>query len=60
MANGQSVDAYTNATTSNGQVAVPSDLLSPEAVDKSNIMDTVIKDSFHTYAEVYSASTSSQ
>jgi D-xylose transport system substrate-binding protein len=60
MANGQSVDAYTNATTSNGQVAVPSDLLSPEAVDKSNMMDTVIKDSFHTYAEVYSASTSSQ
>lgn len=62
MATGGSLGAYTNATTSNGQVDVPSDLLSPEAVNKGNMMDTIVKDGFHTYAEVYqqTSSTSSQ
>lgn len=56
MATGGSLDSYINATTSNGMEDVPSDLLMPEAVDKNNMMDTVIKDGFHTYAEVYEVS----
>ena len=60
MAEGQSLSAYINATTSNGRVAVPSDLLLPVAVDKSNMMSTVIKDGFHTYAEIYQQATSTQ
>jgi len=59
MATGQPLDTFTNATTSNGQMAVPSDLLSPEAVTKDNMMDTIIKDGFHTYAEVYQQASSS-
>lgn len=45
-----------NATTSNGMIDVPSYLLEPIAVTKDNMMDTVIKDGFHTYAEVYQSS----
>ncbi len=58
MATGAPFDA--NATTSDGQGIVSSYLLQPIAVDKNNMMDTVIKDGFHTYAEVYQASSSNQ
>jgi D-xylose transport system substrate-binding protein len=32
---------------------VPSYFLTPILVDKNNMMDTIIKDGFHTYEEVY-------
>ena len=54
MAEGQA-PAF-NATTSNGFIGVPSYLLQPVAVTKDNMMSTVIKDGFHTYAEVYQSS----
>lgn len=53
MAMGKPLDLYANATTNNGQIDVPSDLLAPEVVNKDNMADTVIKDGFHTYTEVY-------
>jgi D-xylose transport system substrate-binding protein len=31
---------------------VPSDLLTPVSVTKSNVKDTVVKDGFHTAAEI--------
>ena len=42
-----------NGTINNGMVNVPSYLLQPIAVDKNNMMDTVVKDGFHTEAQVY-------
>ncbi|MDR3581804.1 MAG: substrate-binding domain-containing protein [Candidatus Pacebacteria bacterium] len=58
MATGAPLDKYVNATTNNGQEDVPSSLLAPEAVDKNNMAETVIKDGFHTYAEIYQQSSS--
>lgn len=37
----------------NGKIDVPSILLDPIAVDKSNLADTVIKDGFHKLEDVY-------
>ncbi|MEK3884975.1 D-xylose ABC transporter substrate-binding protein [Paenibacillus sp. PL2-23] len=37
----------------NGKIEVPSVLLAPIAVDKSNIDETIIKDGFHTRQDVY-------
>jgi ABC-type xylose transport system substrate-binding protein len=51
VATGAKVD--TNATYPNGKIDVPSINLPITAVDKNNMMDTVIKDGFHTYDEVY-------
>jgi D-xylose transport system substrate-binding protein len=45
-----------NATTTNGIIDVPSYLLQPIAVTKDNMADTVIKDGFHTAAEIYQGS----
>lgn len=42
-----------NATLNNGIKDVPSYLLTPIAVDKSNIDSTVIVDGFHSKAQVY-------
>ncbi len=42
-----------NATLNNGIKDVPSYLLTPIAVDKSNIDSTVIADGFHSKAQVY-------
>lgn len=53
MAEGQ--ELVVNATVGNGIINVPSYLLSPTSVTKDNMMSTVIKDGFHTYAEVYQA-----
>lgn len=43
----------TNSKVSNGKTDVPSYLLDPVIVNKDNMMDTVIKDGFHSYDEVY-------
>jgi D-xylose transport system substrate-binding protein len=42
-----------NGLVDNGKINVSSYLLEPLMVDKSNMMDTIIKDGFHTYEEVY-------
>jgi D-xylose transport system substrate-binding protein len=47
------VTPKTTGTVNNGQIDVPSFLLTPELVTKDNMMDTVIKDGFHSYNEVY-------
>ena len=51
MAKGETPE--TNSTINNGRIDVPSYFLNPIVVDKKNMMDTVIKDGFHTYEEVY-------
>lgn len=43
----------TNTVVSNGMIDVSSYLLDVVAVNKDNMMDTIIKDGFHTYDEVY-------
>ncbi len=45
----------TNALIDNGRKQVPSILLEPIVVDKKNLMETVIKDGFLKFDEVYSA-----
>src|SRR5690606_26382304 len=42
-----------SAVTDNGSIEVPSVLLSVVPVDRQNLQETVIKDGFRTYAEVY-------
>jgi D-xylose transport system substrate-binding protein len=44
-----------NGSTNNGQKSVPSVLLEPVAVTKANVKDTVVKDGFHTVAEICTA-----
>lgn len=51
MAKGQSIEV--NSSIDNGKVMVPSYFLPPVMVVKNSIMDTVIKNGFHTYKEVY-------
>jgi len=43
----------TTGTVNNGKMNVPSVLLTPIAVDKSNIDSTVIADGFHSHKDVY-------
>lgn len=45
----------TNALISNGRKEVPSILLNPITVDKTNLLQTVIKDGFLKFEDVYSA-----
>lgn len=40
-------------TINNGKVDVPSVLLSPIAVDQTNLSETVIKDEYHLYEDIY-------
>jgi D-xylose transport system substrate-binding protein len=42
-----------NAMIDNGKINVSSYLLSPIIVDKENMMDTIIKDGYHSYEEIY-------
>jgi len=42
-----------NYTINNGYKNVPTFFIDPIGVDKTNINDTVIKDNFHTWDEVY-------
>ena len=51
IANGEKIT--TNAKVSDGQKDVPSILLDPILVTKDNIAETVIKDNYHTSAEIY-------
>jgi D-xylose transport system substrate-binding protein len=51
LANGEPVDAKDKIN--NGKIDVPSILQEPIAVDKSNMVDTVIKDGYHTLEDVY-------
>jgi len=51
VANGETID--TNGTYNNGKIDVPSINLPITACDQTNIMDTVIKDGFQSYDEVY-------
>jgi len=51
VAKGKKIE--TNATYPNGEKDVPSINLDIIAVDKSNILQTVIADNFHSYDEVY-------
>ncbi|MCZ4493317.1 MAG: L-arabinose-binding periplasmic protein precursor AraF [Conexibacter sp.] len=53
VANGKTPAAGTvNGKTNNGQVDVPSVLLTPVAVTKDNIKDTIIKDGFWKASEI--------
>lgn len=51
MAKGKSVDI--NRKVNNGKIEVPSYLLTPIAVDRFNIDETIIADGFHSREEVY-------
>jgi D-xylose transport system substrate-binding protein len=51
IANGD--DIKTDKVINNGKIDVPSILLDPTAVDKSNIDDTLIADGFHSKEDVY-------
>lgn len=51
LAKGETIK--TDRKVNNGKYEVPSLLLSPIAVDKSNIDETIIADGFHTWEEVY-------
>jgi D-xylose transport system substrate-binding protein len=51
MAKGQTIEV--NTSINNGKSIIPSYLLAPILVTKGNIMDTVIKDGFQTYKDVY-------
>ncbi|WNB91771.1 D-xylose ABC transporter substrate-binding protein [Bacillus sp. NEB1478] len=51
MAKGEEIEA--NRKINNGKIEVQSVLLSPIAVDKRNIDETIIRDGFHSKEEVY-------
>ncbi|WP_294372230.1 sugar ABC transporter substrate-binding protein [uncultured Clostridium sp.] len=51
LAKGESVE--TNATIDNGKIQVPACFVDPVVVTKDNMMDTIIKDEFHDYEDVY-------
>jgi D-xylose transport system substrate-binding protein len=51
LAKGEKIEATT--TMNNGKVDVPTILLDPIQVDKNNVMETIIKDGFHSFEDVY-------
>ena len=51
LANGEKVEA--EGSINNGKMDVPFIKLDPIMVDQENIMDTVVKDGFHSYEDVY-------
>lgn len=51
LAKGENIQA--DEAVNNGKVDVPFIKLDPIMVDKENVIDTVIKDGFHSYDEVY-------
>lgn len=56
LATGGKIDSSAfSKSTDNGSGGVPSDLLTPIAVTKANIASTVVKDAFHTFAEICTA-----
>ena len=53
LASGKSVPGnLAGSKVNNGAIDVPSDILTPVAVTKDNVKDTVVKDGFHTAAEI--------
>jgi D-xylose transport system substrate-binding protein len=50
---GRGEKVETKDTINNGKKDVPSILHEPQVVDKSNVMDTVIKDGYHKLEDVY-------
>jgi D-xylose transport system substrate-binding protein len=50
LARGEKV--ATTETINNGKIAVPAILLDPVAVDRANLLSTVVKDGYHTLAEI--------
>jgi D-xylose transport system substrate-binding protein len=50
LARGEKV--ATTETINNGKIAVPAILLDPVAVDRDNLLKTVVKDGYHTLAEI--------
>jgi D-xylose transport system substrate-binding protein len=53
MAKGEKVDG--TSTVNNGKKDVPALLLTPISVHKGLVDDVIIKDGFHTRAQVYGA-----
>jgi D-xylose transport system substrate-binding protein len=51
LAHGESLDAKDKVN--NGKIDVPAILQEPQAVDKDNLMTTVIKDGYHKLEDVY-------
>jgi D-xylose transport system substrate-binding protein len=51
LAKGEKVE--TKDTINNGKKDIPSILHQPQVLDKSNVMDTVIKDGYHKLEDVY-------
>ncbi len=51
LARGEKVE--TKDKINNGKIDVPSILHEPQAVDKNNLMSTVVKDGYHKYEDVY-------
>ncbi|MEW9501708.1 D-xylose ABC transporter substrate-binding protein [Jeotgalibacillus marinus] len=51
LAKGETVT--TDSVVNNGKIDVPFIKLDPIKVDKDNLVDTVIKDNFHSYDDVY-------
>jgi len=51
LAKGEKINS--DGTVNNGKIDVPYIKLDPIMVDKNNLMDTVIKDEFHSYDDVY-------
>jgi D-xylose transport system substrate-binding protein len=51
LARGEALNAADKVN--NGKIDVPSILQEPQAVDKENLMTTVIKDGYHKYEDVY-------
>jgi D-xylose transport system substrate-binding protein len=51
LAHGESLDAKDKVN--NGKIDVPAILQQPQAVDKDNLMTTVIKDGYHKLEDVY-------
>ena len=45
--------ADVNNKVNNGKIDVQSILLEPIKVDKDNMMDTIVKDGFHKFEDVY-------
>jgi D-xylose transport system substrate-binding protein len=50
LARGENVQ--TNDTVDNGKIKVPSMLFEPQAVDKNNLVSTIVKDGYQTLAKI--------
>jgi D-xylose transport system substrate-binding protein len=55
LAQGKPLSVSVNGKTANGTADIPSVLLTPVAVTKANVKDTVIKDNFWSKQEICTA-----